>query len=329
MEGIEVIRPRSRESWLKRRRQTIGASEIGVLFGVDKYRTPFELYAVKRGEYEPRFAETDINEWSIRLPPTERGNVMEPVAMKLLRRLRPTWEVRTNAIPGGAVYVDAAARMSGTPDCFATIDGGERACIQIKSVAPHVFNAEWRDGDELAPPLGAQIQVNVEAPLSGCTRAFVGAIVLDYDLTLHLLEVRLRPALLAKAKAHVAEFWRRVEQNDPYPPDFARDQDVIAALYPDDDGPQIDLSGNERVAAILAEREALQVRKRDGDAADKARKALDAELIFAMGNAESARVAGGVTVTAKTVRRGDYAVEATSYRQVRVKAPKAIQAAAE
>ncbi len=326
---IEVIRPRSREAWLRRRQSTIGASEVGALFGVDKRKTAFELFAIKRGEYAPKFPQTEIDERSIRLPPTERGNVMEPVAMKLLRRLRPTWEVRTNAIPGGQVFVDTAARLSATPDCFATLEDGTRACFQIKSVAPHVFAADWCDGDELAPPLGTQVQVNVEAPLSGCARAFVGAIVLDYDLTLHLFEVRLRPALFAKARKHVADFWRRVEANDRYAPDYGRDQDVIAALYPDDGGPQIDLSGNERVKAILAEREALKAQKKAGDDADKRRKALDAELIMSMGNADSAIGPGGVIVTAKTTRREAYAVEATQFRTVRIKAPKAIRAAAE
>ena len=51
---IEVIRPRSREAWLRRRQSTIGASEVGALFGVDKRKTAFELFAIKRGEYAPK-----------------------------------------------------------------------------------------------------------------------------------------------------------------------------------------------------------------------------------------------------------------------------------
>jgi hypothetical protein len=315
--------PKSRTEWLDGRKARVGSSEIGSLFGVDKYRTAYEMFAIKAGLYTPPFPETEIRENSIHLPPPERGNEDEARAMDLLRRLRPLWRVQSNAIPGGSVYIDNDVGLAATPDCFVydpAMTG--RGCIQIKSVAPLIFRKEWMIDGDPEPPVGVTLQAVIDAMLSGSDRAYVAAIVQEFGIDLYLFEIDLarRAPLLAKARELARDFMRRLAENDPYSPDFGRDGAVIAALYADDSGPQVDLSDDARMSAILSEREALKVREADGSDAAKARKIIDTEIIARLGNSVSAKIADGRVVEAKTIRRAPYGVAASSYRQVKVRA---------
>ena len=330
--SIEKWTPSSRDEWLSARSTRVGSSEVGALFGVDKRRTAFELFAIKRGDYAPAFPKTEIRENSIHLPPPERGNEDEARAIDLIGRLRPLWRVESNAIPGGSVYIDNEVGLAATPDCFAyDPERAGRASIQIKSVAPLVWRKEWLIDGEPEPPVAVALQAVIDAMLSGSDRAYVAAIVQEFGIDLYLFEIDLarRAPLLAKARELARDFKRRLAENDPYAPDFGRDGAVIASIYDDDSGPQVDLSDDARMAAILSERETLKAREADGSDAAKARKALDSEIVARLGNAESALVAGGGVLTAKVTRRGSYTVEATQFRTVRVKAPKAIRTAAE
>jgi hypothetical protein len=319
--GVEVYRPASREEWLAGRMKTVGASQVPALFGCHPHLTAFELFAEKRGEYKREFAETKIEENSIHLPPNERGTSDEPVAVELIRLLRPTWTLRLNQIPGGEVFIDRETRMSSTPDLFADDPAGESASIQVKSVGSMLFAKEWRNRDtgEIDAPMHAVIQAIIDADLSGRQRAFVAPVTTNFGRDLYLIEVPLHAKILAKARALVKEFFERVERNDPYPADFARDGAVIAALYADDNGSTIDLGDDARARELLDRREALKARESDGSAAEKERKIIDAEIIAKLGNATGARLADGRMISAPTTRRKGYAVEPSSYRAVKVK----------
>ena len=49
MKQFDIIRPSSREAWLEERKKGVGASEAGILMGVDGYRTRMELWNLKTG----------------------------------------------------------------------------------------------------------------------------------------------------------------------------------------------------------------------------------------------------------------------------------------
>ena len=76
--------------------------------------------------------------------------------------------------------------------------------------------------------------------------------------------------------AEVVDFWRRVAENDPPPADYGRDGALIARFYSDDDGSEVDLSDDDRLAELLAERARLKAIEAQGSAAEKERKPIDA-----------------------------------------------------
>jgi len=308
--GVEILTPSTREEWLALRTQTIGASEIAAILGCHPWETPLSLWAKKTGA-TPREDET---------PAMKRGRYMERVALEMLREERPDWIVKANPVPGGDFYRDLAHGVSCTPDAFVRAAGKGRGVAQVKSVQKLVFDKKWKNDDgELEPPLYVAVQAMQEAALTGADFAIVIALVVDFGIDLHIFEVPLHAGVLARIERETAAFWELVRRGEQPAPDFGRDGELIANLYADDDGATVDLSGNTHIGELIAQREALKERESDGAAAAKERKPLDAEIIFALGNAARGRLADGRVVEAKTVRRGAYEVAPTSYRTIRIK----------
>lgn len=303
---IEILHPSSRDEWLDLRKPTIGASEAPMMLGVHPRVSPFMLWARKSGLVP---SEPDNRHM-------RRGRILEPVAVDLLREERPEWIVKENPMPGGKFYRNIEAGISCTPDCF--IDEIAFGICQIKTVDAHVFRQDWMiDGDICLPPYVA-IQAIQEAHLTGASWSCVAALV-GFDLDLHIIDVLIHAGVIARIKRAVPDFLRRIAENDPPPPDYAKDGAVIADLYADDDGATIDLSGNERVLKLVARRQAMKEIEGAATEAEKERKTIDAELIHALGNATRGTLADGRIIEAKTVRRKGFVVEATSYRSVKIK----------
>lgn len=277
----------------------------------------------KSGQYKREFAEAEVRESSIHLPPTERGSALEPVAFDLLRRLRPTWTVTPNQIPGGEVFVDTEARMSSTPDAFVVDPEREgRGSFQCKSMASSIFDRDWKPNGVPEAPVSVAVQAIADATLSGCEWACCGAIVAGYGLDFYLFEAHLHAALMVKARALVADFWNRIAENRPYPADFGRDGAAIMGVYAEDDGGEVSLAGNNRIGDVVAQREQLKAVESAGAAAEKTRRVLDVEIIAALGNAARGRLADGRVIEAPTTRRKGFEVKPTTFRAVRIKGEK-------
>lgn len=309
--GVEIHLglARNREAWLAMRQRDVTASVAGALLGAHEYQTPFGLYALKTG-----LVTDDVEESA----PMRRGRLLEPVALAALCEERPTWRIE----PGGAYFRDPAARLGATPDAFAV--DPERTgfgIVQIKSVEPSIFRRKWRDADtgEVMPPLWIACQALVEAHLTGASWACIAAMTVGHGVEVHVVDVPLHAAILKRLIAETAEFWRRVAAGEPYDPDYGRDGALIAGLYADDNGAEVDLAGDNRVGDLLAARAALKAREADGDAAAKERKPIDAEILAKLGNAARGRCADGTLIEAKTVRRKGYEVKPSNYRAIKVK----------
>jgi putative phage-type endonuclease len=311
---IEILEPRSRDEWLRIRQQTIGASEIAALVGASPWETAFSLYSKRVGNAAPEPENAAMR----------RGRHLEAVAIEMLREERPDWIVKANPMPGGVFYRDLDAGISATPDAFVSAPGRPNGICQIKSVQKFTFDKKWKNADgEIEPPLHVVIQAVQEAALTGAEWACVAALVIDFGIDLPVIEIEIHGGIIARMRKEAADFWRRVTENNPPPPDYAKDGALIASIYADsDDDLGIDLGDNPRVLELLDEREKLKMRETDGERAAKMRKPIDAELVHILGNASTGRLADGRIITAKTTRRAGYEVKPTSFRSVRIKEPK-------
>ncbi|MGH7935716.1 MAG: hypothetical protein ACREF8_01745, partial [Chthoniobacterales bacterium] len=98
-------------------------------------------------------------------------------------------------------------------------------------------------------------------------------------------------------------------------PDYARDAEVIAAMSPAEmPGKAVDLSGDNELPVILAERAAIAARMKIDEAR---KKTIETEVKHKMGDAETA-VTGDFAITLRTTNRKAYSVAATSFRALRI-----------
>ena len=102
------------------------------------------------------------------------------------------------------------------------------------------------------------------------------------------------------------------------PADYGRDSASIEQLYQPIQDEILDLTGSNELPALLDERDALSASK---SAAEKRLKEIKGELIANLKDYVAGRVADGRIVIAKRIHKKAYEVAATSYVDVRVKAP--------
>jgi YqaJ-like viral recombinase domain len=312
---IEILTPKSREEWLELRKHTIGASDVAAVLGAHPSMTPYELWWCKSNPSLP----------AIETKAMRRGRLLEDDCIEILREERPEWEIIHNIIPstGGKFYRDLNTGISATPDAFADNGDGLGIC-QIKTVDPYVFHKQlpdrggWKYDGEIMVPTYVAIQAIQEAHLTGASWACVAAFV-GMNLDPHILDVPLNNGLMTRIGIEAVEFMRRIRENDPPAPDYARDAEAIRARYAEDDGGEIDLSGSERVRELMEERGSFQADEMQARIALEERKKIDAELIHILGNATRGSLGDGRYIEAATVRKKECVHKATTFRTIKIK----------
>jgi len=293
----------TREEWLEWRRADVTASQVGALFNCHTYVTPLRLYAEKRGtEF--------VNEDNLAM---RRGRWLEPAVGKAVMEMRPEWTLE----PAKEYLRDPDLRLGATPDFYIHGDPRGLGVLQAKTVAPSVYAREWGDGAE--PPLWILLQVAQEGMLAEADFVVVAGLLIDannMDISIHDLGAR-NPLVEAKLKEAVKAFWDDVERGIEPEPDYGRDVDVVKAMWTRERAKdfEIDLSGNNRIPELLAERAVL---KADIKSMEERAEEIDTELKFALKDAAVGTGVDGWRVTYRTSHVKSYTVAERTQRVLRV-----------
>jgi putative phage-type endonuclease len=130
----------SREEWLQERTKGIGGSDAGIILGLNKYRTKFELWLEKTGQVNPIEVDNEAVYW---------GNQMEDVVAKEFER-------RTNKKVRRANYMFSHPEF---PFIKANLDRmvvGESALLECKTASAFLAK-EW-ESDEIPDTYLVQVQ---------------------------------------------------------------------------------------------------------------------------------------------------------------------------
>ena len=305
----------SHEEWLAWRKSDITASNIGALFNCHPYVTALRLYAEKRGA---EFLVEDNNAM-------RRGRWLEPAVGKAVEELRPKWAL----MPAGEYLRDFELRLGATPDFYITdanlihaakddqfVIRNRRGVLEAKTVAPSVYARDWADGEHV--PLYHILQATTAAMLADADFIAIAALLVDannMDCVIHELERN--PQAEERIKQAVAQFWRSVEDGREPDPDYSKDADVIKAMWKRETDPpvEIDLSGDNRIPALLEERARL---KQDEKAAHDKIESINTQLIYAMKDASVMTGIDGWRVSYKTSHYKEYSVAARDSRVLRI-----------
>lgn len=276
---------------------------MGALLGVHPYQTAYGAWALKTGR---------ISEDPEESPAMRRGRLLEDDALQILAEERPDWTV----IPANDVYWrDTDVRLGATPDAFA-IDPLRRGkgIIQVKTASDLALKRSWSVDDQIEVPLWIACQAIVEAKLTGASWAAVLLLVCGQGLEIEILDVPIHDGVFDRLVDEVRKFWAMVEAGEEPAPDYGRDGGIIAELYPEDHGTEIDLSGDNALPVLIGERIDL---KAEIKATEARVGAIDTEIKAKLGDHQRAHV-NGFRVSWKTQNRAGFTVQPSTFRVLRI-----------
>lgn len=303
--AVETRQITDRQQWLQWRKQFVTASRIGGLpiFDCHPYYTPLRIYAELRGvEFD-----TDDDNKVLR-----RGRWLEPAVQRAVEELRPDWKLDTPNV----FICDPDIGIGCTPDFFVRDSTGRRGILQAKTVAPSVYAREWASGEEA--PLWVVLQALTEAMLSNAEFAAIAVMLVDpHFMDVQIIDVPRHASAEMRITAEVFRFMGDVREGREPEPDFARDAAVLKLLMPRElKGSTIDLSGDNRIIALLAKRAELKARLR---ADTKQCQTIETEIKYVMGDAAMVTGLLGWGVTYKTSHYKAYSVPERDTRVLRVR----------
>lgn len=304
---VERHRVTSREQWHELRAKDVTASVIGALFGEYKYFGRLGLWEAKTGRAPDIEASRMMR----------RGHALEPLAFDELADLRPAW--RLHRLEDRYYFRDPVHRIGATPDGVAICPERGMGVIQVKTCGV-LSKAQWFDENgQPYCPTWAALQALTEARLTGAQWAAVVVMIHDSDEELMIIDVPMIDDLWPVLQNEADLFWQTIAEGRMPEVDPERDAKAVARVFAQDNGEEIDLTGDNRIAEIIAERERLKAIETEGSAAEKARKVIDTEIIAKLGHAARARLADGRVIVASTVKRSGFTVAPNTYRQIKIK----------
>jgi predicted phage-related endonuclease len=296
-ERLEIT---NRAQWLELRRKDVTASDIAVVCGVSQYKTIFQLWADKTNA-TPTTGERPDNGAML------RGRIYEPAVFKAA--LMFTDWLSVTPFDDKLYLRDPELRMGATPDAIGTDKDGE-FIVQAKTVSRGAFET-WE-----GPPLAYQLQTLTEAMLYGAPRAYLAVLVTDpYNPEFHHYEVPRHKDAEQRIRDAVAAFWNSIEAGEMPAIDYSRDAELIKQMFkPRDAVETIDLTGDNLLPAVLAERELL---KADVKTAQARVDEIDAEIIHKLNGAQVGTCQGW-KIFRKMTHRPEKLMPALSFPVMRI-----------
>lgn len=130
----------SRHEWLQERTKGIGGSDAGIILGLNKYRTKFELWLEKTGQVDPIEVDNEAVYW---------GNQMEDVVAKEFERRTDKKVRRANYMFSHPDYPFIKANLD-------RMVVGESAILECKT-ASAFLTKDW-EGEEIPDTYLVQVQ---------------------------------------------------------------------------------------------------------------------------------------------------------------------------
>lgn len=157
MHILTSIKDMDRTQWLLTRRQGIGGSDAGIIMGLNKYKTAFELWLDKTGQVLPDESAGEAAYW---------GNQMEEVVAKEFEKRTGKKVRRSNMMYQHPEHDFMLANV----DRFIV---GEDALLECKTASAYLAK-EW-ESDEV--PATYLVQIQHYLAVTGKSKAYVAVLI--------------------------------------------------------------------------------------------------------------------------------------------------------
>ena len=184
------------KEWHELRRKNVGASDVSALFGLNSYKSKFQMWHEKKGNVEEEYTE-NIN--------TLAGKLMEDSIAKLVS-YKTGWEVRPFE---GYVLHEKVRGMGCTPDYLIKCPERGWGALEIKQVGNGAYLQKWNNGE---PQIDYLLQVQHQLACLGMSWGMVGAWVSGQELKLP--EYERRQTTIDTLESYVKNFWDSIDNNE-------------------------------------------------------------------------------------------------------------------
>lgn len=147
----------SRNEWLMERTKGIGGSDAGIILGLNKYRTAFELWLEKTGQVDPVEIDNEAIYW---------GNEMENVVAKEFEKRTEKKVRRTNFMFSHPEFSFIKANVD-------RLVVGESAVLECKTASAYLTK-EW-ESDEI--PATYLVQVQHYLGVTGKQKGYIAVLI--------------------------------------------------------------------------------------------------------------------------------------------------------
>lgn len=297
----ETFEFKNEADWLGMRRKFVTSTEAAGLFDAGSYegsRTYFDLYAKKAGLIpEPKFdSDNDRIRWGNFLEPAIASGIAQTYGVKVVPFktfiTMPEFGLASSFDYKIVGIVDGFEGDQSLRDMFK--EHGE-GIAEIKNVDALQFRRNWiEDKETMEATLQIEMQVQAQMEVSDypwcCIAALVGGNT--PKIIIRTRDTDAGKAIREKAKA----LWTCVDTGKAPQPNFSKDAETISKLYVNNNGLEIDVSGNGRVIELCVEYKKASAEEK---AAEDRKKAAKAELLTIIQGAKKA-VAGQFSISAGT-----------------------------
>jgi predicted phage-related endonuclease len=250
------------------RRTFVGASESASLFGLNPWKSPYELWMTKAGLVdEPDLSANDRVKWGKRNEDAVARGLAEDFG----------WQVRRvqRVIPHATV-----ANMACTPDYEIVNHPRGPGLLQVKTVDSFTFRQHWPCKE---PPINYVLQLQHEMACTGRAWGVLGVLVGGNQGL--VFEYERDPATIRDIESAVTGFWASIAAGVSPDPDFQADADLIVQLYRQVTRGEAKSIDDPELEAVIAEMVVLGEAKANFE---KKHKVCRARLLAAIGPAEIA-----------------------------------------
>lgn len=229
---MTVEQMQDREAWLRLRQSGIGGSDIAVIAGKSKWKSPFALWLEKTGQVEPEdLSDKECVYW---------GNVLEQAVAD-----------RFSELTGKKVRRQGMLQDENNPYMLANVDRwvvGENAGLECKTT--NAFNGgEWAD-DEVPDAYYCQCQWYMA--ITGADKWYIAVLIGGQRFVWK--EIARDDEDIMTLVSMAAEFWRRVQDRTMPDPDGSKNcSDVLLKTFRGGRTEAVDLPDNVADIAQLLE----------------------------------------------------------------------------
>lgn len=319
-----TIEALTRDEWLAKRRESIQASEVAAILREDPRRGPLDVYASKvLGA--PDLAAAD---W-LQFGRDVEAGIASMYATKTGRPVRDLGATTITIHPDIPWLGATLDRQTDPFDDLPAPDGCEGpGALELKHFSPFQWRRDPITGERVrtyvtpeqwaeAPPLENLIQNHTQSHCAGWEWSSLASLHPGYQLV--WVDQPRNDDWFAVAYPLLEDFWRRVQDKDPPPPDGPRCLDAVKRLYSAETGETVELD-----AAALELANEWERAKAAGRKVTSVIKECEAKIRAEIQDATFGQLPDGTLLTLKTTKRKGYTrtVEASEFRTLRRTRPK-------